>query len=313
MNKYMLLFLCVLISSFGFSQELVSENFALKNGNIDIPGTLTHQKTNDKIPLVIFVHGSGNVDRNGNQPGTSVQANYIKSLADSLNLQGIAFYRYDKRTATPSNLQKLKGITLSDFVDDVKVAIRVFESDDRFNGIHLIGHSQGSLVAMLAATESVKSYTSIAGPSTSIDQTIIKQLAAQNEDMGKMAASYFEELKKTDTILVVNPFLMSLFAPQNQKFMANWMSFNPSEEIQKLKIPVLILQGDADLQVKVVDAENLKKAKPGASLHIIPKMNHVLKRVASLEENNKSYADKNFPISNGLVTYLTDFIFSNIR
>ena len=261
--------------------------------------------------MAIYVHGSGNIDRNGNQAGTYAQANYIKTLADSLNAYGIAFYRYDKRTSTRANLKKLKGITLNDFVKDVKIAIEYYQEDSRFSGIHLIGHSQGSLVAMLAVSDAVKSYTSIAGPSTSIDETITMQLSKKNNDMGKVATTYFEELKKTDTILEVNPFLISIFSPQNQKFIANWMSFNPSVEIQKLTIPILILQGDMDLQVEEIDAQNLKKVKPNAQLRIIPKMNHILKEVNSLEENNKSYADETYPLSSKLTEYLSEFILSN--
>lgn len=306
MKNYVLLI--ILLPYLLISQEIITENTNTKNGEIEIPGTLSYPQFEEKIPLVIYVHGSGNVDRNGNQPGTYVQANYIKTLADSLNANGIAFYRYDKRTATQANLPKLKGITLNDFVADAKIAVELYQTDSRFSGIHLIGHSQGSLIAMLAITDAVKSYTSIAGPSTSIDKTLLMQLNAQNEDMGKVAATHFEELKKTDTILEVNPFLISIFAPQNQKFIANWMSFDPSEEIKKINIPCLLVQGDEDLQVKVLDAENLKKAQPDAQLQIISKMNHVLKEVNSLEENNKSYADETFPLSSKLVESLSIFI-----
>ena len=86
-----------------FSQEIVSKNLDLSNGKVKLPGTLSYPKTTGEIPLVIFIHGSGNIDRNGNQAGTFVKANYIKTLADSLNTRGIACYRYDKRTATKDN------------------------------------------------------------------------------------------------------------------------------------------------------------------------------------------------------------------
>ncbi|MDX1315299.1 MAG: alpha/beta hydrolase, partial [Eudoraea sp.] len=80
------------------AQEIISEEIAMSNGDIMIPGTLTYPE-NSKSPLIIFIQGSGNVDRNGNQAGTVVQAAYIKTLRDSLNHRGIAFYSYDKRTS----------------------------------------------------------------------------------------------------------------------------------------------------------------------------------------------------------------------
>jgi fermentation-respiration switch protein FrsA (DUF1100 family) len=289
-------------------QKIISEDFTLHNGNIELPGTLSYPETTEKLPLVLFVAGSGNVDRNGNQAGTPIQIGYIKILADSLNANGLAFYRYDKRTATPANLDKLGGITLLDFVEDAKIAIERFKDDPRFSSISLIGHSQGSLVAMLACTHVVKSYISIAGPSTTIDKTLIEQLKKQNTDFGDAATQYFEELQQTDTIRNVNPLLRSLFAPQNQKFLKNWMQLDPSEEIKKLTVPILLLNGDADLQVSVENAERLKQAQPYATLHIVPKMNHVLKEVNSLTENYNAYSDTNSPISRQLIRHITDFI-----
>ena len=309
MKFYLLTFF--IIPQILWCQNSISEEIDLKNDAIAIPGTLSYPKAEHELPLVIFVHGSGNIDRNGNQSGANIKANYIKVLADSLNAKGIAFYRYDKRTATVSNLPKLVDITLNDLVSDVKTSVDYFKNDDRFNGIHLIGHSQGSLLAMLAVTDDIKSYTSIAGPSKSIDKTIVEQLNQQSEALGKDAYLRFEELRKTDTILQVNPMLMSLFAPQNQKFIKSWMFYEPSVEIKKLNVPVLILQGDADLQASVIDAEFLKKAKPSARLHIIPKMNHVLKEVNSEEENRQAYFSKDFPLSATLVEYLKAFTLSN--
>tara|TARA_R110000796_G_scaffold104102_1_gene213830 strand:+ start:215422 stop:216348 length:927 start_codon:yes stop_codon:yes gene_type:complete len=290
------------------AQEIISEDINMTNGEIKIPGTLSYLKTNDKVPLVIFVHGSGNIDRNGNQAGTPVQANYIKTLSDSLITKEIAFYRYDKRTATPENMAKLNAITLKDFANDVKVVINHFKNDPRFSSIHLIGHSQGSLVAMLAITDDIKSYISIAGAGESIDKTIVKQLNGQSPELAKVAKQHIDELMKTDTIVSVNPFLISLFAPQNQKFWKNWMLINPEEEIKKITIPILIINGESDLQVKVSDAEGLKAANPKATLVIIPKMNHVMKVVDSIEENQQAYIDEKYPLSSILVHNLSEFI-----
>lgn len=306
MNYFLYLLLCYpLVCN---AQHIVSEEIDLANGTIKIPGTLSYLKTDHKIPLVIFVHGSGNIDRNGNQAGTPIQVSYIKALADSLTKKGIAFYRFDKRTAVPENLSKLNGITLKDFVSDVKIALQYFKDDPRFGSIHYIGHSQGSLVAMLAITKDVKSFISIAGAGETIDEILLKQLNAQNPELAKIAKQHIDELIKTDTIATVNPFLMSLFAPQNQKFLKNWMLIDPVEEIINIKIPILIINGDADLQVKVSDAENLKAAHPKAELVIIPKMNHLMKEVHSMEENQQSYWDEKYPLSTVLITLLSDFI-----
>lgn len=289
-------------------QKIVSEEVELKNGEIKLPGTLSYPELKEKTPLVIFVHGSGNIDRNGNQAGTQIKANYIKTLADSLNTKGIAFYRYDKRTSIITNLEKSKNITLLDFVKDVKTAIDYFSDDKRFGSIHIIGHSQGSLVGILSVTDEIDSYISIAGPSKTIDKTIITQLEKQNTEFAKTARKHFDELAQTDTIQQVNPLLMSIFAPQNHKFLANWMRLNPEEEIKKLDLPILILNGDADLQVSDENAEMLHKANPQSKLSIIPKMNHLLKEVNTMEENQKAYTDETIPLSQRLVKEIVNFV-----
>ncbi len=308
--KQLLTFLALSVSFLGISQEIITEEIAMVNGEIQIPGALTYPQTQEKIPLVIFVHGSGNVDRNGNQ-APLIMANYIKLLADSLNAHQMAFYRYDKRSAIKENIPKMTDIRFKDLASDVKKVIAHFKDDERFSGIYPIGHSQGSLVAMLASDASVNGFISLAGAGTPIGQTIVAQIKKQNEDLAKAAEAHLEELMETDTIITVNPFLKQLFAPQNQKFIKSWMVYNPKEEIVKLQVPVLIINGESDFQVPTTDAENLKNAEPDAKLLLVPNMNHVLKTVANTTENKASYYDPDFPLSSVLVRAIVEFIKNN--
>ncbi|MDT0540837.1 serine aminopeptidase domain-containing protein [Croceitalea sp. P059] len=293
-----------------FSQEVVSEEILLTNYEIKLPGTLSYLENNKPQPLVIFIHGSGNIDRNGNQ-GILSSTNYIKSFADSLNSKGIAFYRYDKRTSNADNLNLFNEISFNDLVEDAKINIDYFKKDRRFNSIHLIGHSQGSLVGMLIANENCKTYTSLAGPGTDIGTTLISQITAQQGDLGKATEMHITELLTTDTIQEVNPFLMAIFQPRNQQFLKEWILLDPIEEIKKLTLPTLIINGDEDSQVKIEDAKLLSASKPDAKLVIIKKMNHLLKTVEDSTENLQSYTDSTFPISTELVLTVTEFIKEN--
>lgn len=316
MKKLYLIFL--LLPLLVISQKLIKEEINLKNNTISLPGTLIYAASKEKLPLAIFVHGSGNVDRNGNQ-NPFIKANYIAQLADSLAKKGVAFYSYDKRTSNPSNLKFLKDITINDFAGDVSIAIENFTHDKRFKSIHLIGHSQGSLVAILASNANTKSYISIAGPGESIDKTIVAQIAKQNADLAKVAEEHIKELKETDTIVSVNPFLVQLFAPQNQKFVKTWMQLDPKKEIAKLKKPILIIQGKKDLQVTKTDATNLINAcattntgfGAPAQLVLIENMNHVLKTIETSAENQESYSSPDFPLSKKLVNSISTFILKN--
>lgn len=305
MNKIILYIICYSIGILAVQAQIQSKDFILKNDSIELPGTLTYTKTSKD--LVIWVHGSGDVDRNGNQRSANVKANYIKQLRDSLNQQNIAFYSYDKRTSNPKNAAFHTGIVLDDFVSDVKKAVSYFKENKQFQSITLIGHSQGSLVAMLAI-DGVDKYVSLAGPGESIDETLIKQISGQNAMLGETAKAHIKELKETGEIKEVNPFLVNLFAKQNQPFMRNWMNYDPVQEIKKIKIPTLIINGTKDLQVKVEDAKALKEGNPNAELVIIENMNHVLKIIEKDSDNYPSYFSPDFKIASELITSISEFV-----
>jgi pimeloyl-ACP methyl ester carboxylesterase len=299
---YLVIFVFGIAISFA---QVKSEEITIQNNEIELPGTLTFIQ--EKSPLIIWVHGSGNVDRNGNQDPI-VKANYIKQFRDSVNKNGISFYSYDKRTANKKNMSVLlKGIALTDFTSDVQKVINHFKNDARFTKIILVGHSQGSLVAMLATKNATK-YISIAGAGENVDKTIVKQVTAQSAEFGKIAAAHFKELKETGKVENVNPNLISIFAKQNQSFWRSWMLIDPTKEIKKIKIPVLIINGDKDLQVKIEDAKALHAANSKSDLVIIENMNHVLKDIQKDEDNMKSYYSAEFPLSKKLIKTIVSFV-----
>ncbi|MCX7547638.1 alpha/beta hydrolase [Xanthomarina sp. F1114] len=308
--KQILIFLALFFGMLVVAQDNIrSEEVLIMNDSVKLPGTLSYNKNLKSQPLVIFVHGSGNVDRNGNQTGVNINGNYIKQLSDSLNSKEIAFYRYDKRTSTEENMKfVMTDLNFDRFVDDAKLAVEKFKDDDRFSSITLIGHSQGSLVAMLAAQKNVDKYVSLAGISEDMGEFIINSYKLYSEEMGNMAKEQINELKETGTIETVNPALAHLFSKPNQPFFITWMAYNPSEEIKKLDIPILIINGTKDIQVKVDEAKKLHKAKPDSELVIIDNMNHVLKDIDIDENNMKSYYSPDYPLSKELINTLEVFI-----
>ncbi|MFT6192803.1 MAG: pimeloyl-ACP methyl ester carboxylesterase [Polaribacter sp.] len=285
--------------------QVKSEEININNQAIQLPGTLTYPAEN--IPLLIWVHGSGPVNRNGNQPAQNVKANYIKQFRDAVNKENIAFFSYDKRTANSKNREFLKDTQAKDFAFDVEEVVNHFKKDKRFSEIILVGHSQGSLIAMLAL-DKVDKYISIAGAGETVDKTIVKQLTAQSADFGKIAAGHFKELKETGKVEDVNPNLLSIFAKPNQSFWNSWMQLDPVKEMKKIKIPVLIINGDKDIQVKIENANALHSANKASELVIIKNMNHVLKDIQQEEDNIKSYYSAEYPISKELIKTILEFV-----
>jgi len=307
MNSKIFFILTLLVYSTlkGFGQEISTEEIMIKNGLIELPGTLT--SPTESTNLIIWVHGSGNIDRNGNQAGVNIKANYIQQFREKMNLNGIAVFSYDKRTSNSKNKEHLQEILFEDLVKDAKSVVAYFIKKKQFSTITLVGHSQGSLVAMLAS-EGVDKYVSLAGPGESIDETIIKQVSLQSPPLGEIAKAHVKQLKETGKIDTLNPFLASLFAKQNQAFLANWFQFKPSEEIKKVNIPILIINGTEDSQIKIEDAKILHKANPKSKLVIIEKMNHVLKTIENPSENMASYYSPDYIIAEQLIKAVTEFI-----
>lgn len=291
------------------AQNIIKEEVELLNGTIHLSGTLSYPESEKPIPLAIFIHGSGNVDRNGNQAGLNIKPNYIKQLAESLNRNTIAFYRYDKRNANLSNIPLLDETSVfDDLVEDAALVIEHFSGDSRFKNITVIGHSQGSLTAILAFNENFSKFISLAGASDTFGELLVSQIDKQSKELGTITREHLKELKDTDTIQKVNFMLQSIFKPFNHNFIKSYNAYRPTEVIKKIHIPTLLVNGSSDLQITVKDAKKLKQAKPDATLVIIPQMNHVLKTVTNLEENQSSYLTENFAISQELIEVISGFI-----
>lgn len=108
--------------------------------------------------------------------------------------------------------------------------------------------------------------------------------------MAKEAAKILAALRADEPVKDVPPMLQSLFRPSVQPYMKSWIGINPAEELKKLNIPVLIVNGSTDVQVGAKEAELLKAALPAAELKIIEGMSHILKPApADYQENIKTY------------------------
>lgn len=274
-----------------------------------IDGTLLTPNNAGELPLAIIIGGSGPTDRNGNQQ--MMKNNSMKFLAEGLYQKNIATFRYDKRIVKQMKNKSVdeKNIHFGDFIDDAVAVLDYFKKDKRFSKISIIGHSQGSLIGMVAAQEGADGFISIAGAGQEIDDVIIDQLAKQAPGLVDNARTSFDDLRANGVSYNYNPGLASIFRKELQPFIYSWMLYNPQEEIVKLQIPVLIINGDKDIQVQISEAEILKNAKPEAEYKIIPNMNHIFKEVEGNDlENSKTYNQYNLPVMPELINLIADFI-----
>ena len=106
------------------------------------------------------------------------------------------------------------------------------------------------------------------------------------------------------------PELAPLFSPVVQGFLISSFALDPAVLAGKIAKPILIGQGQRDLQVSVADANRLKQAAPSATLVILPDTNHVLKEVGSDERsaNLSTYVADNLPLAPGVVDGIARFV-----
>ena len=260
-------------------------------------------------PLVIFIQGSGPTDRNGNS--RLAKNDGIKKIAQQLATQGIASYRFDKRIFKMDKYNiKEQDLRFEDFVTDVDSVLSYFKSRKEFGKIILAGHSEGSLIGILAAEEEgADALISLAGAGRPIDDIIVEQIAKQSPQLSENARTALDEIRKNGSTSNYNPLLESIFRASVQPFMASWMKYDPAAEMAKLKIPVLIINGTKDIQVDVEDARLLYEAKPDSKLVLIDGMNHIFRNMEGNDlENVKTYNQPELPLHSELVPTLVDFI-----
>ena len=285
-----------------------AQNFSATELSINrhVDGTLLTPDGIEQPPLVIFIAGSGPTDRNGNQ--ALMKNNMLKKLAESLSERGIATFRYDKRVVKQLRTRNLnKNIRFDDFVTDAKSVINHFKST--YSNLIVAGHSQGSLVGLLALDAGANGFISLAGAANSIDQIILEQISKSAPFFTADTKRVLDLLKSGQTTTDFPPALSSIFNLDLQPFMSNWMQYNPKDLIKKLEIPVLIINGTKDLQVAITEAQQLKEAKEEAQLEIIENMNHLLFEINGDDlVNSKSYNDNSYVVMPQVIEIITAFI-----
>ena len=279
------------------------------HGTLDLPPG-TH-----RAPVALIIAGSGPTDRDGNQQG--LKNDSLKLLGRALAERNVAALRYDKRNAGKSVSASLReeDLRFEDLVSDAADWIRLLRRDRRFRGMALIGHSEGSLVGMLAARRAeVDAFVSLDGPGRNaavvLRQQIERQLAP---DLRPAAYRILDELAVGRIVKDVPADLSLLFRVSVQPYLISWFKYDPRREIAALRVPVLIVQGTTDMQVSVADAKRLAAAGKDSRLRLIDGMNHVLRRASTTAEQQASYVDPSIPIDARAVDAIAAFLADELR
>ncbi|OEC36542.1 alpha/beta hydrolase [Pseudomonas sp. 21C1] len=285
-------------------QTLESESGTLR-------GTLLQPRTTQPMPVVLLIAGSGPTDRDGNNPAGHNDS--LKRLAMALAREGIASLRYDKRgvaasrAATPNE----RDLSVEQYVADAAAWGRQLKADPAFDRLILLGHSEGALIASLAADAAqADAVVSLAGSSRPIDQVLREQLQYRlPPQLLAQSTQLLDTLLAGQTVSEVPDELQVLFRPSVQPYLISLFRQDPSAAFARLRMPALIVQGTHDIQVGVADAQALQAAKPDAELALIDGMNHVLRIVPmDLKAQLASYDEPGLPLAQALSQRLVAFI-----
>ncbi len=303
--------------------------------NISLGGTLSLPKKEGKFPAVILISGSGQQNRDSEILGHKP----FLIIADYLTRNGIAVLRYDDRGAGKSE-GDFNSSTSGNFANDAKAAIAFLKNRKEINSkkIGVIGHSEGGMIAPMLAAEdkNIAFIVLLAGLGVQGDVLLVDQ----NYEIGKQRGMTEEELQeakienqKVYDIVKAPGDLTTIQKNLTVHFQSNvdkipeeerpsqaeieasikqqvdgiatpwlryFLSYNPKENLKKVKCPVLVLNGDKDVQVtSKLNTEGIAAAlKEGGNknvtLQIFPNLNHLFQHCKTCDVAEYAQLDETF-------------------
>jgi uncharacterized protein len=280
------------------SKEVVFSGHRLRlAGTLLLPGG---RKAGQKVPGVVIAGENGTTTRNGIEVGT-VQHNVYQALAESLAAQGVASLRYDRRCRGTSECRKIE--VYDDYIDDLRGAASFLAANPAIDPkrIILLGHGEGAFLAasLIGQFDDVAAgLVVVAMPGRTIGKLTAERFRARMAEEGRSpdeirsAVSKVERVTRPlffnqtgavkETFDPLDPYdveLMSLLT-ESQRTVALMVN-DPLQVIASVRVPVLILQGEKDLEITTRDAAFLDEAltriyHPDHTTRILPNMDHLL-------------------------------------
>ncbi len=253
----------------------VEEDVSYPNRNakdILLAGTFTKPKEGGPFPAVLLLTGAGAQDRDESMAGHKP----FLVLSDYLTRRGIAVLRVDDR-GTGKSTGNFDSATTQDFASDAEAGIHYLMSRTDVNGkrIGIVGHGEGAIVAPMLAVKmpDVTFLVLLAGTAVPGEQVLLEQTERSEKAAGiardqrradrKIGTLLYEMIREGKTEADLRRALFDL--PEDyQPYIAQWqkqlhrleapwlrffLSYDPAPTLEKVKCPVLALEGEKDLQV----------------------------------------------------------------
>jgi len=230
--------------------------------------------------VALLIAGSGATDRDGNDLLASTPIDNLKLLARALARRGVASLRFDKRGVGASQQPGLResALRFEYMVDDALLWAGHLARDPRFTGVVLVGHSEGALVATLAAESAPASaLVSLAAAGQPAGALMGEQLGrVLPPALARRAIAGLRQLEAQQPVDDVPDELFLLLRPTVQPYLMSWFRHDPAQLLARLGLPVLLVHGAADTQVPPQQARLLQAGQPQARLRVLDGVDHGL-------------------------------------
>jgi uncharacterized protein len=291
------------------------KDVTIGEGEWALPGTLTTPKGAGPFPALILVHGSGPQDRDE----TIGKQKPFKDLALGLASQGVAVLRYDKRTKVHG--AKMTGsITLTEeTIDDAVLAVGVLQKEASINPkrIFIAGHSLGGLAIprIGVKTPQAAGFIILAGPTRPFEDIILDQItyitgldgSISDEEKAALEALQTSVQKVKDPALSEKTPAADLPLGISASYWLDLRTYNPVEVLKTIPQPVLLLQGERDYQVTMVDVEGWKTAgKKNLTITLFPTLNHTFVKGAG--KATPAEYEKEGSVSEEVITTISKWV-----
>lgn len=274
--------------SYAKPESFEEKEIVIGSGEWAVPGTLTMPKSKNNVPAVILIHGSGPQDRD--QTGSNPANKMFKDLAWGLATKGIAVLRFDKRTLVHGQkIIKLKSFTvIEESIDDAILAVELLRKTPNIDSqnIFVAGHSLGGMLIPRIGQRDKKiaGLISLAGLTRKLEDTYLEQIIYLSSLDGNISEAKQQQISSIKKQVDAVKTLKLSDSPETQTLLnlpvAYWVdlnNYNPAADAKNLKHPILILQGESDYNVTMVDFEAWKKSlgkKKNATFKSYPNLHH---------------------------------------
>ncbi|HEY0823435.1 MAG TPA: alpha/beta fold hydrolase, partial [Ramlibacter sp.] len=171
-----------------------------------------------------------------------------------------------------------QALRFEHLVDDAVALAERLAREQRVSRVSRIGHSEGALIAALAAEDArAQGVVSIAGAGRRASDLMRRQIQGHlPEDIARPALATLQALESQQPVDDVDDALVLLFRPTVQPYLMSWFRHDPPAVLAELSLPLLLVHGAADAQVEVEHARLLHAARPDARLKVVEGMDHLL-------------------------------------